>query len=302
MLQAMLAGLLAAALPWQAVARPDLKRKLGPTIAERGSAYYRFEQLYFDSADGQRRYRIWLGIPRRAAPGRGYPVAWLLDGNAAMGELDEPLLENLSRHESPLIVALGYDTELRFDVEARAHDYLPERNAARTEDVPPFLRHKGGGADDFLALIETTIMPAVASRASLDSQRQTLWGHSFGGLFVLHTLFTRPELFTDYVAVSPSLGWTRDAMLTAANNLTAHAGDLDARLWLMRGSHEGKRSKSPTGTNNLNAFDALAASLAAHPGLTVNTCTLAGLEHGAMLPASLPHALNIAAGITPYTS
>lgn len=302
LLQTALAGLLTAALPWPAVARPDLGRELGPTIAERGSAHYRFERLHFDSVDGRRRYRVWLGVPRRAAPARGYPVAWLLDGNAAMGELDEPLLDTLSRHAPPLIVALGYDTELRFDVEARAHDYLPAVDASHAEGVPPFLRHDGGGADAFLALIESSITPAVAARAPLDPQRQTLWGHSFGGVFVLHALFTRPRLFSDHVAVSPSLGWKRGAMLTAAERFAARAAATDARLWLLRGEHEGRRIAPPPGTASGHAFDELAARLAAHPDLTLRTRTLAGLEHGATLSASLPYALKLAAGITPQAS
>ena len=61
-----------------ALARPAAEQHLGATLVERGSAHYRFEHFELASADGQRHYRVRLGIPRRAAPASGYPVLYLL--------------------------------------------------------------------------------------------------------------------------------------------------------------------------------------------------------------------------------
>ena len=72
-----------------ALARPAAEQHLGATLVERGSAHYRFEHFELASADGQRHYRVRLGIPRRAAPASGYPVLYLLDGNAALAALRE---------------------------------------------------------------------------------------------------------------------------------------------------------------------------------------------------------------------
>lgn len=41
----------------------------------------------------------------------------------------------------------------------------------------------------------------------IDPDRQSLFGHSFGGLFVLYSLFTRPSAFTTWIAASPSIYW-----------------------------------------------------------------------------------------------
>ena len=43
----------------------------------------------------------------------------------------------------------------------------------------------------------------------IDAQRQTLFGHSYGGLFTLYTLVTKPQTFQGYVAASPSIWWYR---------------------------------------------------------------------------------------------
>jgi predicted alpha/beta superfamily hydrolase len=79
---------------------------------------------------------------------------------------------------------------------------LPQRPDGRP--WPPV-----GGADVFLRFIEGRVKPLVRSLHAVDESREVLVGHSFGGLFALHTLFTRPQAFDAYVAGSPSL-WFND--------------------------------------------------------------------------------------------
>lgn len=43
----------------------------------------------------------------------------------------------------------------------------------------------------------------------MNRKSQTLFGHSLSGLFVLWTLFTRPELFQTYLVFSPSIRWNK---------------------------------------------------------------------------------------------
>jgi predicted alpha/beta superfamily hydrolase len=64
-----------------------------------------------------------------------------------------------------------------------------------------------GGRAGFLAMIGDELLPELARRHSLDRSQMTLYGHSLGGLFVLHALFTRPNLFARYVAADPSVWW-----------------------------------------------------------------------------------------------
>ncbi len=46
-------------------------------------------------------------------------------------------------------------------------------------------------------------------------------GHSLGGLFALHGLFTRPELFDAWISVSPSLHWDNRYLFRRANEFFA---------------------------------------------------------------------------------
>lgn len=42
----------------------------------------------------------------------GYPILYMLDGNAVMDRLDDELLKQLSEKTPPVIVAVGYQTNL----------------------------------------------------------------------------------------------------------------------------------------------------------------------------------------------
>ncbi|MFJ3058580.1 alpha/beta hydrolase [Herbaspirillum sp. NPDC087042] len=304
---AMLAG-----LPALASAQPDLSQPLGPGIAERGSAWYRFERLDLRSADGRRGYRVMVGIPRQAAPVAGYPAIVLLDGNAALAAIDEAQLQDLQAGTPPVIVAIGYDTTLRFDVTARAYDYTPPIPAGQV-DEETLRGRQGGGADGFAALIEERILPQVRARVALDDTRLAVWGHSYGGLFVLHTLFTRPGLFSRYIAASPSLWWQQGVILDEERRFTGAPG---AQLWVMVGEAEQRqrRNTNAAGAGDAGTQSALAARAALPPqalpellarlrtqhGLPVQWRSFPGMAHGPMLPASLAPALRIAAGLPPW--
>jgi len=113
----------------KSAAKPDMK-PLGPNIADRGSAVYHFSVHQFDSADGKRHYRVWTGVPDRSPPPSGYPVLYMLDGNALMDRLSEDLLKQLTQKTPPVIVAIGYQTPLPFDTHARAYDFTRAKGAA----------------------------------------------------------------------------------------------------------------------------------------------------------------------------
>ena len=108
-----------------------------------------------------------------------------------------------------VVVGIGYPDG---EPDERIRDFTPKVDRATLPDekfLGPW--DWAGGADAFLRFIETRVKPAVERRLPVDRGRQALFGHSFGGLFVLHALFTRPESFQVYVAGSPSLWWGHEA-------------------------------------------------------------------------------------------
>jgi len=270
-------------------ARPSME-PLGDNVADRGSAFYRFSTRTFISADGLRRYKVWLGVPKQAAPSAGFPVLYLLDGNAAMARLSENRLKQLADKRPPMLVAVGYDTRLPFDVEARALDYTPpggEQGDARHE------RYRGGGSHAFRELLQKQIAPWAERQAKSDPQRRALWGHSYGGLFVLDSLYSGAG-FTHYFSAAPSLGWRHHRIVELAQQASPQALS-GKRLYLIEGDgrsdrHEEKRAAQ------INDADRLLIATLRDKGLRLDEIRYPGQTHGELLPSSLERTLNIVSG------
>lgn len=292
-----------------AFAQPDLSRTIGSTVADRPSASYVFSAVRLDSADGQRHYRVRIATPKAAPPAAGYPVVYLLDGNAALMELDERLLDSLSTHgDAPVLVFIADDSALRIDAVGRSLDYTPARyDDGRVETDPLNPQRRTGGAAAFTQLIATRIRPQVEARVAVDRQRQTLWGHSYGGLFVLQVVLTQPQLFQHYVAVDPSLWWGDGFVVQQAQRVVEQARDASAdtqqatrRLTLLAG--EGGAPANPARPDrpgrpraDPQAAQRLVVLLSSLPGLTAEYRPLPGLSHGQTLGASLAPTLREAA-------
>lgn len=297
-----LAGLLAlasaCALP--ALAQPDLSRRIGHTVADAGAPGYRFERIVVPMAGRAQGYRLQLAIPMSPAPAGGFPAVWLVDGNAALMETAADLLADLARSPSPpVLIYVAHDNDLRIDGEARAYDYTPRLPGDDAAQVDAMGR-RNGGADAFLAWLAGPARRQASERVPLDPARQALWGHSYGGVLVLHALFAHAGAFTGYAAVDPSLWWGQGQLLRSEGQARPAP---DASLWLAAGEAVGPAREAPPpprGNPQANA-ELRRARTAAPPdaarqlvlrlrerGVQAQYVPLPGLSHGQTLGASLP--------------
>lgn len=277
--------LLALALPGQA--RP-IDQPMDAQVLQQPGHGYAFSELQLDSTDGARHYQAWIARPTTPAPAAGYPVLYLLDGNAALGGLNAELLDTLAkRPHPPVLVAVGYTGGKRIDGPGRAYDYTP---SAPTSER--FREMATGGADVFLAWLLERLEPAVARQVPLDPGQRALWGHSLGGLFVLHALLTRPDAFAEGYAVSPSLWWSPTVLPQDDEQLKARFQVHPARLVLLQGGAERELPAHFQSEVPADATRRLADRLGQLPGIRVRYEVLEGLGHGPMLPASLQTVLS----------
>lgn len=304
---------LAATAPASAQQR-NPQQGIGETVADRVSPHYGFEHFTVSSPDGSRTWRVNLAVPKSAPPAAGFPAFWMLDGNAALVEFDDALLAELAAlPEPPALVFLGYDNELRIDSNARVRDYTPVKGEQPRRDGEGIrIITAGGGADALLEVIERQVRPGIAQRVATDPERQTLWGHSLGGLLTLHALYTRTGAFDTWAAGSPSLWWGDGIMLGAPEQrfIDNNAGRR-ARVLLSLGG--GERSRD-TGHRDLSnprvqvhlrrieaappdSVEKLAARLARVDGLEVEYHEFPGLTHGPMFRASLMRTLHVVTGV-----
>ncbi|AFT71110.1 putative hydrolase of the alpha/beta superfamily [Alloalcanivorax dieselolei B5] len=305
-LQAALAGACVATLPGAVLARPDMTRTMGTTLADTGLAGYRFESRTFAGAEGRRRHRVWLAIPEGTPPPAGFPALYLLDGNAVLSRLRPEWLTTLGTDTPPVLVMIGYDTALLFDGDARHYDYTPASAGKTPAPDPRHPQRQGGGGAAFLQRIESGITPWVMDTAPVNPDRKALWGHSFGGLFTLFALCTRPDAFRTYLPVSPSLGWADNVLRHYLKGLASRPPQHTRQVWLCRGSEEVRATPDMTPeqvtrrkTRATRHFIRFAADLNRIPRTQVRHRVYPGQGHGPMFSTALPEALRLAAGLAP---
>lgn len=232
-------------------------------------------------------YRIFRAIPD--SPRR---AIYLLDGNGAFDALTPAMLAQVP---DLAVIGIGYPTEMKFDTDRRSLDYTPPIADGPVPD-PDQAGRMVGGANLFLPRLTGPLR--TAAEEGLDIRTRTLWGHSFGGLFGLYTLFTRPDGFDRYATISPSLWWgdgqalrleASAAPLTRQTPLLIAYGDAEAR----RGNMDEETFRKTQATA-LAQREAFVKRLRTHRALQVDETVFTGLGHGETLAASLPLALALA--------
>ncbi|HEX8154791.1 MAG TPA: alpha/beta hydrolase-fold protein [Thermoanaerobaculia bacterium] len=128
---------------------------------------------------------------------RAYPVLYLTDGESQFAHTVATADFLVRNGRMPEVIVVGVPNT------RRTRDLTPTR-VAETPELAGL--GENGGGDRFLDFFEKELIPLVESRYRTQPFR-VFAGHSFGGLFALHALFTRPNLFNATIAVSPTLTW-----------------------------------------------------------------------------------------------
>lgn len=157
-----------------------------------------------------------------------YPVIYLTDGDRQIAHL-AAVVDFLAREgRMPEVILVGITNT------DRTRDLTPTPMVNMTVEGQRFDFPTSGGAGKFLQFIETELIPQVESRYRTQPYR-VLAGHSFGGLFALHTIFTRPEVFDAVIAVAPSLHWDDRYVYRMAEKFVKEHRELNAALFFTMG-------------------------------------------------------------------
>lgn len=199
-----------------------------------------------------REYEILLFRPSAAPPPGGFPVIYLLEGRTTFGTFVEAIRMRSARPEvtrvvPTVVVGIAYPGVAHSDRARRTFDFTP---GPSTWEVDPHGRAIGhppgeiGGADALLHFLLDEVQPLVAGAVPADRRRQTLFGHSLGGYFVLRTLLQAPHAFHAYVAASPSIWWDAAGLQDGLHRLRRLERDVDSarRIMLTAGEYDQKLS------------------------------------------------------------
>lgn len=272
-----------------------------------------FEVEVFDlpvSANGIA-YRLYVRLPLLAEERRSSPpgVFYMLDGDWYFPTLAAGVFNTEFFGHTPdaYMVGIGYqDTETVSVTAHRTRDYTPTTFVPPDENHPlqPADYEGSGGAEAFLDVLETEIIPFIEARYALDASQRGLIGKSYGGLFASYALLTRPELFRQMSIISPSLWWD-DFMLPreqrAAMLLEARTHDrlmpAPTRLVFTAGSEEERLGM----VTDINVFTE--AMLARQdPNLAIAWRVLDGERHESIFPRAIMTSLRLLAGNLPWES
>lgn len=184
-----------------AMARPS---QTIPPLDESVAQFYDIKQT--DMAYGERALRIYSAVPYNVTAKRS--VLYMLDGNGLYPKVVNRAVEKLNKDSLPIIIGIGYPVDEAFPKALRSYDYTPP--------VSGEAFNHGGGSPALYQFILQTLRPWAEQQFPIDKQKQTLFGHSFGGLFTLMAYQQKPDDFQYYVAASPSLWWGKGEMVDLA--------------------------------------------------------------------------------------
>ncbi len=180
-----------------------------------------------------RHYQLSVGLPASYAKetGRRYPVVYVTDGYWDFQKLDAARGSLVFDKVTPefIIVGLGYAGENLDYGRLRAWELSP----VRFGDGPDT-----GHAADFLATIETEIIPFVEREYRADPAHRVLAGASLGGLFTLYAMYSKPALFSAWVAVTPAVAVNDSWLLGYEQKFAQAGGELKGRLFASMGENE----------------------------------------------------------------
>src|SRR5665213_929328 len=160
------------------------------------------DSIYSQSIKEERRLQIQL--PKEYKPGSGekYQVLDLLDGEWNAELFQQVQAWSQQWGYTPPIILVGV-----------VNSY-PNNQNQRFRDLTPTVTGPdgSGGGPALLSFLKNELIPYINKKYPSNGSN-ILWGHSLGGLFVLYTLFTEPQLFDSYIAADPAVWWDHGFLL-----------------------------------------------------------------------------------------
>jgi uncharacterized protein len=135
-----------------------------------------------------------------------YPVIYLLDGSAdedfihIAGLVQFATFPWINMIPESIVVGIA-------NVDRKRDFTFPTTNEQDKKDFPTT-----GGSERFIRFLETELQPFIETQYRTDGPK-TIIGQSLGGLLATEILFKKPDLFDNYIIVSPGLWWDGESLL-----------------------------------------------------------------------------------------
>lgn len=158
------------------------------------------------------------------------PVLYMPDGGI---EEDFPHIANTL---AELIKAKKIEPVILVGIEntQRRRDLSGPTEVEEDREIAPVV----GGSEQFRAFINNELFAEINKRYRTTCTRGII-GESLAGLFVVETLFLKPEMFDFYIAFDPSLWWNDKYLLRNADEYLASFPTNQKTFWFAGSQVEG---------------------------------------------------------------
>jgi len=178
---------------------------------ERGSIYSEILQI-------EKSYQIFLPESYNYSDSSTYPVVYLIDGDYNF-YYQTGIVESLANvsEQIPELIVVG--------ISDNGNEGYRKDCTLKSEKNPE------GRAEKFISYIEKELKPFIAKKYKV-SPYEILMGHSLGGLFATNVFLTRPELFSAYIAIDPSLWWADNYVSSLGDSLLKVRKEISSKYFL----------------------------------------------------------------------
>lgn len=261
-------------------------------------------------ATSGRRYQVWVDLPASyRSSTKKLPVVFVTDPNFAFAitrNIRDFTGQRGQNIEEFILVGLVHDPDIA-PRESRSRDYTPTVPARGAPGPNTYSAKAYGEAEAYRDYVETKVFPLIARTYRADMSRKTFIGHSYGSLFGLYAMFTRPGMFQNYVLGSPSLWFDEGAIDRIEQGYAAEHRDLRTNILMVAGSYEqpGPSARHYQNTDLVGAMRRFEARLKSrrYAGLTINSEVADGEDHFTVFHDVASRGLiSLLPGKGPYTS
>lgn len=165
------------------------------------------DSIYSGVLKEQRSVKILLPESYKAGSSDKYEVIYVTDGEWAMDPFSFVYKWAQGENFVPPAIIVAIPNRYIDKANQRDRDFLPIH-------VPDLAI--SGGADHFLSFLKNELIPYIDKKYPTNGTN-SIYGHSYGGLFVLYALLSEPQLFESYYATDPPFGWNDDYLIKKAS-------------------------------------------------------------------------------------
>jgi predicted alpha/beta superfamily hydrolase len=239
---------------------------------------------WIDSKFVADKFLIQTYIPdQKIVPTDSLPLVFVLDADMSFGLVYDIVRWLNWGREIPYvaIVGISYGLGQKDWWAKRSRDFSESKDLTKLWGDWPL----AGGAANFKSFIEKELFPFLESEYNLKAGSRTIIGHSFGGLFCVDLLLSKPELFDNYIILGPALKWNDKEIFKQESKFALNHPTLKANVFTAIAKLDNEDITKPW----TEFFDQINSRN--YKGFTLKTWIIEDEDHLSMLPVAVTRGL-----------